>query len=175
MDDLGSLVSAFVEERVDIPRRDEIDLWCEAVYASLFTVTFDAVMRLSEIKNNPEKIDAKINHVIKDVASSATVWMSDKIASAWPDIPRVEFDLASEIRQRVVMYFDEAIHAITERGFQLAVARSHSCFAILCHLVTEMVVTKSIPLTPEEASRFVRTVFEACESMSSEIVQVLNR
>jgi hypothetical protein len=40
MAEIGDLVSAFVEERVDDPKSGEGDLWQEVVFAALFSVTF---------------------------------------------------------------------------------------------------------------------------------------
>lgn len=190
-EDLGRVVSQFVEKRVDEPEPRETDLWCEAVYAALFSVAFEIVTRLKSAKGSQEDLERETKAIIEGTCAHAAPWVNARLAE---DIQqsigvRVQYDDASLIRYRMLMYFNVAYNAMAERDYEKGVARSHACWAILSEAVSQLMkqygemdkstITKYreiglMPPSEEEAISFVRKAWESSESMSREIGEVLD-
>jgi len=133
IEDLGSIVSRFVEARVDRAQPDEVDLWCEAVYASLFSVAFEVVIRLSSAKGSLDALERETNTVIETTCGHAAPWVNARLTE---DTRRsvgasVQWNIAPEMRNRMLQYFNVAYDAIGDRGYEPQVARSHACFVVL--------------------------------------------
>jgi len=109
-DDLGSLASRFVEERIDGPQPEEIDLWSEAVYAALFSVAFEVVVRLSSAKGSPEDLERETNTIIEATCAHAALWVNARLSEAARQFKglglRVQWDVAPGMRGRMVTYFN---------------------------------------------------------------------
>jgi hypothetical protein len=131
MNDLGDIVSQFVEERVDGPREDEIDLWCEAVYAGLFSAAFQVLVSLKEAKGSREALEQQLKSMIESTAQHASVWINARLTTTLPTGQRIEFNLYFRDSEMLVLYFNEALSVITEGGYKLEVGRSHACFVVL--------------------------------------------
>jgi len=177
-DDVGSLVSQFVEERVDSPEPTEVDLWCEAVYASLFSVAFEVVIRLKDAKASPEALERETNDIVEMICNHAVPWVRERLNTAAQQYTsnrriRVEFDEGPLMRNRLVMYFTEAYDVMADREYIPEVARSHSCFAILRQSLAQL--GREGLMEPDEAITVLRKIFDGCEDMSREIAEALER
>ncbi len=172
MDDLGYLVSAFVEERIDSPDPDVIDLWCEGVYAGLFSVAFEAIVRTKEPKSSANAFERAINELIGSISEHASSWVSARCIPEDYDGPPIHIDVRAVIRNRLVTYFDAALCVAADRGYQLSVARSHACFALLERAVTEL-ITQGQVTDPQRGAASLRKSFDASESFAQEIAATL--
>lgn len=176
MDEMGELVSAFVEERVDSPAKGEIDLWCEAVYAGLFSVGLHTVLRMKEVTEGPDKLDEIVNALIASTTRHAAPWMSNRLGArqGYPEMPPIRIELGPVMSQRLVVYFNEAIGVMADRGYALETARSHAVFAVLGQIIEEM-IKRGMIRTAEKAIAFKMNVIEACDAMSKEVVKALEK
>ena len=123
MAEIGDLVSAFVEERVDDPNRGEGEFWQEAVFAALFSVAFEATMRLPEIRRGPETLRQTVLTVVEEVVTSAAMWVNRRLSESWPDVPRhdcrITIDVSGLMRSRLIVCFNEAITVMGEKKWPL--------------------------------------------------------
>ena len=176
MDDLGELVSAFVEEQVGGPASGEGDLWFEAVCASLFSVAFDVLVHLKDITESPERLQETARSLVEAVTTHAAAWVNGRLGDESPPSgqPPIVFEMSPLMRNRLVVYFNEAIVAMADRGFGIDAARSHACFGGLQRAVAALAV-KGLSIGPGEMSDFVKEVMEGCDSMSEEVVAALER
>lgn len=189
-EDLGNIVSQFVEERVDGPHPEEVDLWCEEVYAALFSVAFEIVARLSSARGSPEELERETKAIVEATCAQAAPWINARLTedSRQSIGMPVQWDTAPEMRNRMLQYFKVAYSAMDDRGYEKAVARSHACFVILSEAVSQLMKMygeidestrkqyreRNLMLpSEEEATTFVRKAFEGSESMSREIAEVL--
>jgi hypothetical protein len=178
-DDLGSIVSRFVEGRADGPQPAEIDLWCEAVYASLFSVAFEVVIRLSSEKGSPDALERETKTIIDTTCGHAAPWVNARLAEHTRRSVgvSVQWDLAPEMRNRMLQYFNVAYGAISNRGYEPQVARSHACFVVLKAVLTPLcaLLAQQGAMGLDEASVALMKIFDGCEEMSREIGQTLDR
>jgi len=173
MAEIGDLVSAFVEERVDDPNRDEGEFWQEAVFAALFSVAFEATMRLPEIRMNPETLRQTVLTVVEEVVTTAAVWVNRRLSQSWPDC-RITIDISNLMRSRLIICFNEAITVMGEKEWSLETARSHAAFSLLNQAATALIIKGVIP-SQEAAKNFLQNGMEACDSMAGELAQELKR
>lgn len=176
MDDLGQLVSAFVEERVGGPAQEERDLWFEAVCASLFSVGFSVLVRLKDIGQSPEALQQTTRSLVDFITTHAAAWVNARLSDerAPSGLPPIVCEMSALIRDRLVAYFNEAILAMADRGYAIDAARSHACFGGLKHAVRALAI-KGSPIGSAEMSAFIKDVMQACDSMSEEVVAALER
>ena len=174
-DDLGSVVSQFVEQRVDRPEPKEVDVWCEAVYAALFSVAFEVAIRLRSIFESPDRLERETNDVVTQICAHAAPWVRARLSAAAQQYigvnVEVECDVEPLMRNRLVMYFTEAYGAIIDRGFLPEVARSHACFAILRETITQLTLKGLVGL--DDIDTVLTKIFDGCEDMSREIAEAL--
>jgi hypothetical protein len=178
---LGETISRFVEERIGGPQNDEeMDFWCELVYAALFSVAFDVLIRLSTVKGSADKLEHETNVICHATAEHASSWVSSRLSQCGSDSggPRITWsNLSPEIRARMLTYFREAFIAWGDRGYDREVARSHSCYAVLSG-VTRSLAARHPNLSPDmliALDQKLRNGFECCERMSREIADLLDR
>ena len=175
MDEISKNLSAFVEERVDRPHHpDEIDLWSEAVYAALFSVAFEVIVRMKGPRKSGKAFRRAITKLIESISRHASSWVSSRLIPEDWQGPPIHIEVGPMIRTRLTMYFNEALHALTDRGYQLEVARSHACFAILNSAATALVIN-GLPLDSQQQLAFLEKVMASCDSMAKEMVEALER
>jgi hypothetical protein len=174
-ENLGRIVSEFVEKRVAGPQSKEVDLWCEAVYASLFGAAFEIVTRLDSAKGSLENLERETKAIIEGTCAHAAPWVNARLAEDTRQSVgvRVEWDLAPEMRNRVLQYFSVAYGAMADRGYKAEVARSHACFVILQTVLTQL--GQQGLMGPDQTSGVHKKIFEGCESMSREMGERLDR
>jgi len=176
MSELGKLLSAFVEERVDGPRRGEEELWQEAVFAGLFSVAFEATMRCSEVRNGPESLRQTVVAAIDEIVTSAAVWVNQRLSPRprWWSKCRITVDVSQLMRHRLTVCFNDALAAVSEKGWRLNAGRSHACFILLSGAATAL-MTKGLIPDKHQARVFVENAMEGCDSMADEIAQELDK
>jgi len=171
MAEIGNLVSAFVEERVDGPEKGEGDYWQEAVFAALFSVAFEATMRLSEARKSPEALQQAVQTVVEEVVTSAAVWVNRRLSK--PEL-RITIDISNLMRSRLIICFNEAIAVMGEKGWALETARSHAVYCLLNQAATALTIQGVIP-NQKAAKNFLQNAMEACDSMAEEVVEALEK
>jgi len=174
-ENLGMIVSEFVEKRVDGPQPEEVDLWCAAVYASLFGVAFEIVTHLDSARGSPENLERETNAIIEGTCAHAAPWVNARLAehSQQSIGVRVQWDIASEMRNRMRQYFTEAFGVTADRGYEAQVARSHACFVGLRAAIARLGQQGLVRL--DEASAVLKKIFEGCEDMSREMGERLEQ
>ncbi len=175
MGEIGDLVSAFVEERVDGPARGEEDSWQEAVFAGLFSCAFEATMRLSEARQDPESLQQVISKTIDEVVASASVWVNRRLSRKprWWFGPRINVDISDRTRERLTACFNEAITALSNSGWTLEAARSHACFGVLSR-ARLVLTTRGVFKNDEGARQFIELAMAGCDSMGNEVAAALD-
>ncbi len=179
--DVGELISQFVEERVDAPQVTEGELWIEAVAAGLFTVGFHVAMRHSDVGNGAAASGKRIDDMIGSMTACASAWASARVVEGLSserggstESAPISFDYSPLLRARLVMYFNEAIAVVADKGSSLETARSHSCFVGLEQIATQL-ITRGILGTAEQACDFMHNVMAGCDAMTCEIVDALEK
>jgi len=99
------------------------------------------VIRLPEIRQSPESLQYIVQSMIDATTAQASVWVNRKLSNnQTPPQPKIEFDISELIRARLVAYFNEALIAMSERGYNIETARSHACFALLSSALETFIV-----------------------------------
>jgi hypothetical protein len=173
MDELGKLVSTFVKERLDEPCKGEEDIWTEFVCAGLFSVAFHVVLRLSAVRKSPELLQYNVKSIISDTTGHASVWVNQRLSYIHPQI-KVVFDDSEHIRARLVAYFNEALFAMGERGYDMEVARSHACFAVFSSAL-KVFIAKGLLSDSEKAASMLKKGINSFDNMAREIIGVLDK
>ncbi len=176
MSELGNLLSTFVEERVDGPLKGEEELWQELVCAGLFSVAFEATMRLSDVHKGPEALQQTVSGMIDEVVTSAAIWVNHRLTPRprwWPRC-RMTVHVSQLMRHRLTVCFNEALGVISEKGWPFETGRSHACFVLLNGAATAL-MTKGLIPDQEGARVFIKSGMEGCDSMASEIAQELDK
>lgn len=176
MAELGKLISAFVEERVDGPLKGEEELWQEAVFAGLFSAAFVATMRLSDTGESPESLQQTVSAIVEEVVDSAAVWVNQRLLPKrrWWSKCLVTIDVSQLMRHRLTVCFSEAMTVIAEKGWTIETARSHSCFVLLSGASTALSIKGLIP-DQFAARTFLENAMEGCDSMAGELAEALDR
>jgi hypothetical protein len=177
IDDLGCLVSQFVEERIGDPNDTrELSLWLEAVYAALFSVAFEILMRLSSARESAEHLESATKAIIKETCDHAANWIRTRLMAATSRLLpiRVDWDVAEQVSGRLALYFNVAYEAMADKGYEKEIARSHACFTVLSESAVQL-VSAGEQLTSEECRDFVTHAVDICESMSCEVNEALDR
>jgi hypothetical protein len=174
--EMANLISAFVEERVDEPRKEEVDLWCEAIYAALFSVAFEIQMALISQSKSSNQFDSELNNLVGAITQAASLWMESKIKKSWGLIERfrMSVDVSAHLKERLVMYFDEAFSVIENRDYDFEQARSHAVFGISSQALIALSF-KGINLSSQDMKEVMTKIMETCNSFSSEIREVIYR
>lgn len=178
-DSLGQLVSLFVLERANKPRVQDIDLWSEATYASLFSVAWEVIFCNSSALQSSDSLKSEIDTLVADTANHAQHWINEFLEEAakqkFGALP-IKFDEGTDmIRYRMTLYFNAALNALDERGCGLSAARSSSCWAILTKCAEELMLHGDLNqhMSPEVAAKYVRHAFEKCDSLAKEVSELL--
>ena len=129
-DETAQLVCQFVKEYFDPPHENEREPWCEAVCAALFSASFLAFMRWSELRESYEAFHETLGAMIESVTRHGANWVNGQLTLQIGG-GRVKVDVTERIRARLTGYFSEALHAVCDRGYGIELARSHACFAVL--------------------------------------------
>lgn len=79
--------------------------------------------------------------------------------------------MTQEISQRLSAYFSVGINAIIDKNFDSETARSHSSFVVLRKIITDL--TEKGELTVESAKVSFENIWKTCESLSSEMNEIL--
>lgn len=178
MEDVGQLISEFVEERVENPREGEQELWSTGVSACLFSVAFEVLVHRRDLTKGQEACEDSINAALDATARHAAKWIDQRLGRtmlpAEKNLPPIHVDLYPEIRRHLNIYFDEALTALAQRGYAINVARSHACFAMLGSAIEEMILRGWIK-DANLAANFRQNYFERAESMSLEIRHLLEK
>lgn len=176
MSELGKLLSAFIEERVDGPLKGEEDLWQEAVFAGLFSVAFEATMRLSDVRKGPESLQQTVTGVIEEVTACAAVWVNQRLSPKprWWSKCQITLDVSQLMRHRLTGCFNEALAVMSEKGWSLETGRSHACFVLLNGAATALMIRGLIP-DKEAAKVFIENAMEGCDSMAGELARELDK
>jgi hypothetical protein len=182
MEDLGQLVSEFVEERVENPREGEQELWPTGVSACLFSVAFEVLVHCNDLRKGPEACEEVLNETLDDTAKHAAKWIDERLGRAMlraetacrNGLQPIHIDLCPQIRHHLNLYFNEALNVLTERGYKLDTARSHACWAMLGSVIEEMMLRGWIK-DANLAANFRQKYFERAESMSLEIRHLLEK
>jgi hypothetical protein len=113
--------------------------------------------------------------MISATTAHASVWVNQRLSDnqTSPHL-KIEFNGSTLIRARLIAYFNEALLAMSERGYDIETARSHACFALLSSAL-EMFIVKGLLTDAEEAADVLRKGINGCDSMAQEIVSVLNK
>jgi len=173
MTEIGNLVSAFVEERVNGPNSNEGDYWQEAVFAALFSVAFETTMRLADVRKNPKILRQTVLTVVEEVVTSAAVWVNRRLSRSWPKC-RITIDISDLMRSRLIVCFNEAITVMTEKGWPPETARSHASFVLLNKAATALTI-KGVITNQKAAKNFLQNAMEACDNMAREVIEALER
>ncbi len=174
--ELGKLISAFVEERVDGPLKGEEELWQEAVFGGLFSAAFVATMRLPDVCKDPESLQQTVSSTIGDVVDSAAVWVSQRLTPKSPRLSGIQItvDVSQLMRHRLMVCFNEALAVMADKGWPIETARSHACFVLFSKASTALMIQGLIP-DQRAARTFVESAMEGCDSMAAELAQALDR
>ena len=178
MEDIGQLISEFVEERVENPREGEQELWPTGVYACLFSVALEVLVHCRDLTKGQEAAEETINATLDATARHASKWIGQRLGRtmlpAEKNLLPIHIDIYPEIRHHLNLYFSETLNVLTDRGYKLDVARSHACFAMLGSAIEEMILRGCIK-DASLAADFRRKFFERAESMSLEIRHLLEK
>jgi hypothetical protein len=178
MEDIGQLISEFVEERVENPQEGEQELWPAGVCACLFSVAFEVLVHCRDLREGQEAAEEAINKALDSTARHAAKWTAHRLGRfvlpSKEDLPPIHVDCYPEIRHHLNLYFNEALKVLTERGYKLDTARSHACWAMLGSATEEMILRGWIK-DPNLAADFQQKTFELAESMNLEIHHLLEK
>lgn len=176
MSELGKLISAFVEERVDGPLKGEEELWQEAVFGGLFSAAFVAAMRLSEARNGPESLQQTVAGIIEEVVVAAGVWVNQRLTPKrrWWSKCQVTIDISQLMKHRLTVCFNEAITVMAEKGWPIETARSHACFVLFSQASTAL-VSKGLIHDRLSARTFLESAMEGCDSMAAELTEAYDK
>jgi hypothetical protein len=174
--ELGKLISAFVEERVDGPLKGEEECWQEAVFAGLFSAAFVAAMRLPSVCKDPESLRQTVSSTIGDVVDSAAVWVNQRLTPRLPRLSecQITVDVSQLMRHRLTVYFSEALAVMADQGWSIETARSHACYVFFSKASTALMIKGLIP-DQFAARTFLEGAMEGCDSMAAELAQALGR
>lgn len=166
-ENLGTLVSKFVLERVDSPSPDEIEIWSQLVYTALFSSGFVVWLPIAKKCSSENTITNELNILIGEIAKDANVWINSKIREALKISDfKIMTDLVPEIKFHLKAMFTEAIGVIAERKYTLELARSHSCFVHLKANLEQIAMTAKIPINIQHV---LKQGLAGCDSMAEEI------
>jgi len=178
MEDIGQLISEFVAERVENPRKGEQKLWPTGVYACLFSVAFEVLVHCRDLTKGQQACEELINAALDATARHAAKWIDQSLGRTMltdeKHLPPIPVDLYPEIPHHLNIYFDEALTALAQRGYAINVARSHACFAMLGSAIEEMILRGWVK-DAKLAANLRQKYFEQAECMSLEIRHLLEK
>ncbi|MBL7139584.1 MAG: hypothetical protein ISS74_01605 [Planctomycetes bacterium] len=178
MEEIGQLVSEFVEERVEDPLEGEEELWSTGVCVCLFSVAFQVLVHCRNVREGQKACEQAINAAVDSASRHAAKWIHRRMGRAVlgteDNVPPIHIDLYPEVRHRLNLCFNEALRVLAERGYKLDTARSHVCFAVLSSAIEQMILRGRVK-DGDLAAEFQRRYFEQAENLSREIRQLLER
>jgi hypothetical protein len=175
MEDIGEFVSSFIESHIADANKNELELWCEAVYAGLFTVAFEILIRTRESQSSAPIFENEIKNIIESTTENAAPWINIQLGDKIPYSLgiRAHTDISPKLNKRLRSYFNEALNTTSSHGDRLDNVRSHVCFAILTRVISETNL-KGISVTEAQASAFVERTMSWCNRLTEEVIQILD-
>ncbi|MGZ5435836.1 MAG: hypothetical protein ACXWID_04375 [Pyrinomonadaceae bacterium] len=169
----ADLVNAFVEERIDIPDKNEIDIWRIGVCAALFSAAFEMSPLITH-KFSADEFNKNINYFIESVASGASQWVGFKIRESLKlQDDRIRLDETDVLLQSLKVCFSEAFSVMESRNYDARSARSHACFCLTSQGIRDLIETGH-SISPHEGRDAVVNIMGACDSISDEIGDMIS-
>ncbi len=161
-------IRRFIQSRVDRPKSGEARIWCESVYAALFTVMFETITRSHSVLKVSEALVEETRALVESGCPPVADWMGPLVertpgGSKHGSVPQ---DVLPEMRTRVLQYFHEAYNAVAHKAYEPPFARSHACFIILRRVLAQL--GRSSGLALPEATLVLEKVMEDCERIARE-------